>query len=81
MDLVTEKVMDQARARGWQVYTWAPMVGEDRDRESWWVTLKSLGVDGHCTNYPREFRSWLESLENYQTRVKELLEHGISKRT
>lgn len=53
-DQVSENLMDQAIARGWQVFTWATMVGEDQCMHAIWTTLKSFGIDGHCTNYPRE---------------------------
>ncbi len=59
--LVNENLMDQAAARGWRVYAWAEMVGEDHDRESLWTQLKTLGVHGLCTNYPRELKAWLEA--------------------
>lgn len=72
MDMVTPNFMDQAKARGWKVYTWAPMVGEDRNRENIWITLMTLGVDGHCTNYPTEMLKWQSELEEYQVHVKQL---------
>lgn len=58
--LVTDNLMDQANARGWMVYAWAEMVGEERDREGLWANLKTLGVHGLCTNYPRQLKTWLE---------------------
>jgi len=58
--LIDENLMDQARARGWVIYGWAPMIGEDADREGIWANLKRLGVDGLCTNYPRQLSAWLE---------------------
>lgn len=60
MGLVTENLMDQATARGWLVYSWAPMVGEEDGREGKWSALKTFGVHGHCTNYPRQLTAWLE---------------------
>src|ERR1043165_8826998 len=59
MGLVNENLMDQARARGWTVYAWAPMVGEEEDREGTWAALKTFGLHGLCTNYPRQFKRWL----------------------
>lgn len=59
LSLITPNLMDQAKARGWVVYGWSPMVGEDQDREGIWSMLKTLEVDGFCTNYPRELRNWL----------------------
>lgn len=61
--LVTENLMDQATARGWQVFAWANMVGEDEHREAIWTALKTYGLHGLCTNYPRELISWLKEAE------------------
>jgi glycerophosphoryl diester phosphodiesterase len=58
--LVTENLMDQAAAHRWTVYAWAAMAGEERDREGLWASLKTLGLHGLCTNYPRQLRTWLE---------------------
>jgi len=63
MNLVTENLMDQANARGWEVYAWANMVGEDQCREDLWTALKTYGCHGLCTNYPRELISWLKEAE------------------
>lgn len=60
VDWVTENFMDQALIRGWKVYPWVAMVGEESDIEGLWTHLKTLGVHGLCTNYPRQFKSWLE---------------------
>jgi glycerophosphoryl diester phosphodiesterase len=59
IDLVNGNLMDQAASRGWTVYAWAPMVGEEQDREGLWATMKTLGLHGLCTNYPRQLVSWL----------------------
>ncbi len=58
--LVNENLMDQARARGWTVYAWTPMAWEEHDREGLWTGLKTVGLDGLCTNYPRQLKCWLE---------------------
>jgi hypothetical protein len=34
------------------------MAGEEGDREALWTFLMTVGVDGLCTNYPREFKNW-----------------------
>lgn len=57
--LVDEHLMDQANARGWTVYAWVPMAGEEKDRDGLWSMLKTLGLHGLCTNYPRQLKSWL----------------------
>jgi len=64
---VTAGFMDQAKARQWTVYPYCEMNGEENNREGLWTNLKTLGVDGLCTNYPREFKAWLESVENHGT--------------
>ena len=59
---VTANLMDQAVARSWQVYAWSDMNGEEGDREGVWVTMTTYGVDGLCTNYPRQLNAWLEEV-------------------
>lgn len=63
MNLVTENLMDQAKARNWEVYAWANMIGEDENRHAIWTVLKTYGLHGLCTNYPRELISWLKEAE------------------
>lgn len=59
--LVTPAFMDQARFRGWKVYPWISVVDEPASqREAIWTKLRSLGVDGLCTNWPREFAHWVK---------------------
>jgi glycerophosphoryl diester phosphodiesterase len=58
-----ENLMDQARARQWQVFPYVEMKGEDADRAKLWATMLALGVDGLCTNFPREFKHWLQEVE------------------
>lgn len=57
---VNENLMDQAKARGWTIYPWVDMQGEEDDREGLWTVMKTRGVDGLCTNYPRQLATWLE---------------------
>ncbi len=73
MDIMSESFMEQCLYRGWQVFTWAPMIGEDTAREAWWTLLKSLGVHGHCTNYPSELMSWLEHEEQINRKLVDIL--------
>ena len=61
--IVTENLMDQAKARGWTVNVWIPMDGEEEGREDLWVSMLSLEVDGLCTNYPRQLKRWLEEVD------------------
>lgn len=60
VSLVDAHLMDQAAARGWRVYAWVEMIGEEGDREGLWTALKTVGLHGLCTNYPRQLKSWLE---------------------
>ena len=76
MGMISDGFMDQCKARGWKVYTWSPMVGEDHARESWWTFLKALEVDGHCTNYPREFIQWQKNQKILDERAQRLISIG-----
>lgn len=70
---LTANLMDQARARGWKVFPWVAMVGEESDREALWAHLEALGVDGLCTNYPRQLAAWLREARDVETRRGEIL--------
>lgn len=72
VDWIDERLMDQARARKWQVFGWVPMAGEQDARESTWHYLAAIGVDGLCTNYPREMAQWLKGIKNEQRRIAKL---------
>jgi glycerophosphoryl diester phosphodiesterase len=65
VEMVDENLMDQAGARRWRVYGWATMAGEESDREGLWTYLKTVGLHGLCTNYPRQLRRWLEDASEY----------------
>ena len=56
--LVDESFMAFVKLHSWTTYTWAPMKA-DIPKERWPV-LKQFGVDGHCTNFPLEFKLWNE---------------------
>lgn len=79
MGQISAEFMDQCKTRGWKVFTWSPMVGEDLGRESWWTFLKTLEVDGHCTNYPREMLSWLRAQKALDDRARHLLSLDYNK--
>ena len=62
--LVSQNMMEQAKLRNWIVYPWDSVIGEEnRDAEGLWTALKTYGVDGLCTNYPRQLRAWLEEIK------------------
>lgn len=67
-DLVTEDMMDYAHAKGWTVIPWVKMAGEETDRLELWAFLRTVGVAGLCTNYPRELVTWLQEIEAYESR-------------
>ncbi len=62
--LTDENLMKQAKEMGWKVIPYATMKCEDGEssevREKIWNRLYDLGVDGFCTNYPREMVQWLK---------------------
>jgi glycerophosphoryl diester phosphodiesterase len=62
MAYATVRLMELARRQNWEVCTWAPMKAERFARERSWRRLHDLGVDGHCTNYPREMVRWVQNL-------------------
>jgi glycerophosphoryl diester phosphodiesterase len=70
---VDENLMDQAQARGWKVFPYVEMVGEDYDKEGLWAEMYALGVDGLCTNYPREFRTWLDQIQHDQKNLSDIV--------
>ncbi len=78
MGQLSEHFMDQCKSRSWRVYTWSPMIGEDQSRESWWTMLKSLDVDGHCTNYPTEFILWQKNEAAIEYRSQQLFNFDTS---
>lgn len=57
--IVTDSFMAKAREQQLKVFPYTGMVDEDHDQEATWHNLKELGIDGLCTNYPREFKKWL----------------------
>lgn len=57
--MVTESFMAKARAQKLKVFPYTGMVDEDNDQQAIWQNLKDLGIDGLCTNYPRELKQWL----------------------
>jgi glycerophosphoryl diester phosphodiesterase len=62
--LVTPHFMEQARYRGWRVYPWISLSDETPvQRVAIWQQLRDLGVDGFCTNWPREFCQWQHELQ------------------
>ena len=63
---VDHSLMEKAKAYQWKIVPFASMEEEESDRELLWAWLKTLGVDGFCTNYPRQLSEWLREEENYE---------------
>ena len=65
LSMLNTKVMKVAESYGWQVIPYASTHEEEKGREELWAFLKSLGVDGFCTNYPRQLKKWLDEEATY----------------
>jgi glycerophosphoryl diester phosphodiesterase len=62
--LVSQCMMEQAKLRNWIVYPWDSVHGEeDKDAVGLWTALKTYGIDGLCSNYPRQLCAWLEEIK------------------
>ena len=55
---VDETMMTLAKEQSWQVFPWFSIKDESA-KEVLWERLYNLGIDGLCTNYPRELSEWL----------------------
>ena len=71
-DWLDENIMEQAKARGWLVFPYVSMRGEEEDKQKLWSWLQSIGVDGLCTNYPRQMRQWLKDLKSERSMIQRL---------
>ena len=58
--LVTADLMSHAKEMAWQVVPYIS-IKKEIDCELIWTHLVEAGVDGFCTNYPRAFKTWLQS--------------------
>jgi len=54
---INDEMMKMAKDEGWIVNTWAPLAAEISEEK--WPRLKDLQVNGHCTNFPLEFKNWI----------------------
>lgn len=65
--LVTPKLVDRCKELGWLVY---PYVGlrDEAEKEKLWSYLMTVGVDGLCTNYPRQMKLWLKEAKDDEER-------------
>ena len=79
--VVTKNFMDQAKARNWKVFPWISEEDETQNREYIWTYLKTIGVNGICTNFPRQLYLWHEETkedDRRHTQAKSELEARIS---
>lgn len=66
-NMLNYKIIQQLHENKTTVYPWVPRDGvEDQDREFFWQTIVAFKVHGLCTNYPREFNSWLKKIKGEQ---------------
>ncbi|WP_207912175.1 glycerophosphodiester phosphodiesterase [Pseudobacteriovorax antillogorgiicola] len=56
---VNQELMSICQANEWLVFPYISMKDET-DPETIWTQLEDLGVDGLCTNFPREMTQWLQ---------------------
>lgn len=57
--LIDKDLMETSKANGWKVYPYTGMIDEDKHKEQIWLNLRKHKIDGLCTNYPRELKTWL----------------------
>lgn len=66
--LLTPGMMRIAKAEGIDVVTYVGLRDETLNREQLWAYLMTVGVQGHCTNFPRAMKLWLEEAKDDETR-------------
>lgn len=61
--LVTKSIVDRIKELGWDIF---PYIGlsKEKDPENLWIYLMTLGVDGLCTNYPRQMKLWVKETQD-----------------
>lgn len=67
--LVTPPMVKRCKELGWQVF---PYVGlrDETEKERLWSYLMTVGVDGLCTNYPRQMNLWLKEAKDDEDRFR-----------
>ena len=67
--LLTPQQMRIAKARNIEVN---PYVGlrDENNREQLWSYLMTVGVEGLCTNYPRQMKLWLQEARDDESRFQ-----------
>ncbi len=67
---LTPEVANWAKSKGWTIFAYAGRADEAEDKEGLWSYLQAMGVDGLCTNYPREMRAWLATNQSEEDRIE-----------
>lgn len=57
--LLSPSIAQQIKAEGWAVFPYIGLQNE-QNAEELWSYLMTLKVDGHCTNYTRHMKLWLQ---------------------
>ena len=61
-DILTYEMLSKLHAEERVIYPWVSRLGvEDKNREKFWEVMYAMNVHGLCTNYPREFFTWLKN--------------------
>ena len=60
--LVTPSFVKWARSHKFKIYSWSGFKEEDviKKRKKLWTAIKISKIDGHCTNYIEDFRTFLQ---------------------
>ena len=64
VQFVTSEFMEHCRKNNWKVFTWISLSDEQPNKIPTWEKIRSFQIDGHCTNFPREFQKWYTSCTN-----------------
>ncbi|MBC7660287.1 MAG: hypothetical protein H7249_11325 [Chitinophagaceae bacterium] len=67
--LLTPDMMRIAKSRGIDVIPWVSLKDE-MNREQLWSYLITVGVQGLCTNYPRQMKLWLKEARDDEERIQ-----------
>ena len=61
VDCLSKKMVEESHSLGGKVYPWIAYEGVSLEEEkNIWSKVIPLGVDGLCSNYPRQLLSWLK---------------------
>ena len=68
--LLTPHIMRIAKNKGIEVIPWVGL-RDETNREQLWSYLMAVGVDGLCTNYPRQLKLWLQEAHDDESRFQD----------